>query len=217
LLLEEIENRYRHIFEKRVIVNVGRLVQAKGQWHLIRAFSDVIKKIPELNLIIIGEGELESYLKELIIEMGLEKNVFLLGYQKNPFKFIAKSQLFAMSSLYEGFPVTLVEAAACKIPVLSTNCRSGPSEIFGCRDEEKFSTKVVRTECGILTPVFDGKKRTAGKPLTDEELIFSDEMNRMLDNLEFSRLMADNLYERSKKFGRDKILQTWNDILGIIK
>jgi glycosyltransferase involved in cell wall biosynthesis len=217
LMHEKIEDRYRHIFEKKVIVNVGRPVEAKGQWHLIRAFSNVLKSIPDLNLVIIGEGELESYLKELIIEMGLENNVFLLGYQKNPFKFIAKSELYAMSSIYEGFPVTLVEAATCRIPVLSTNCRSGPSEVFGCGGEEKFSAKVVRTECGILTPVFDGKKRTTGEPLTDKEQIFSDEMKRMLDNPELSRLMAENLYERSKKFGRDKILNRWNDILEITK
>ena len=95
---------------------MGRLTRPKGQWHLIRALSYVKKEIEDVKLLILGQGELKGYLKELVDKLDLRNNVEFLGYQRNPFKYIASSDLFVFSSLYEGFGNVLVEAMACGVP-----------------------------------------------------------------------------------------------------
>ena len=83
----------RSIFDDNlVIITVGRLTRQKGQWHLIRAFKKVKEVFPESKLIILGEGELEIYLKELVTELNLKNDVLFFHFQKNPFKFMAKAK-----------------------------------------------------------------------------------------------------------------------------
>src|SRR5699024_8973667 len=118
------------IFENPTIVTVGRLAEQKGQWHLIRALNKVKKEIPDVKLIILGEGELEDYLKKLVNDYKLTENVHFLGFQKNPFKYITKSDMYVFPSLYEGFPNALAEGMVCGLPVISSDCESGPREIL---------------------------------------------------------------------------------------
>ena len=155
---EYIEDKYVQLFERPTIVTVGSLTKQKGQWHLIRAFKLVKEKIPNLNLIIIGQGELEGYLKSLINDLDLNDDIHLLGYQKNPFKYITKSNLFVFPSLYEGFPNALCEAMACGIPVISTDCKSGPREILAPNTNTELTTSEIEYgEHGILIPLISGK------------------------------------------------------------
>ena len=78
----------------------------------------------------IGEGEQRNYLENLIDELGLRNKVFLLGFQKNPYNFLSNSDIFVLSSRWEGFGHVIVEAMATGTAVISTNCKSGPSEII---------------------------------------------------------------------------------------
>ena len=141
--LAKIPLNNQEIFRYPVIITVGRLIKEKGHKCLINAFKQVQEQISEAKLVILGEGGLEKDLKELAKELKLE--VCFLGFQKNPFKFLARSEVFVLSSLTEGFPNSLVEAMACSIPVISTDCPSGPNEII--QDQEN----------GILIPVNDEK------------------------------------------------------------
>ncbi|MFW9821457.1 MAG: glycosyltransferase, partial [Candidatus Thorarchaeota archaeon] len=61
----------------------------------------------------------------------LEKKIYLLGSIKNPYKYISKADIFVLSSLHEGLPTVLIEALACGLPIISTNCETGPKEILG--------------------------------------------------------------------------------------
>ena len=126
---EKIENL--EVFDKSlpVVIAVGRLTKAKDYYTMLKAFSIVLNSVPS-RLLIIGEGDERSKIENIIKELGINKNVFLLGFQKNPLKYMVKADVFVLSSILEGFPNVLVEAMACGVPVVSTDCQSGPSEII---------------------------------------------------------------------------------------
>jgi glycosyltransferase involved in cell wall biosynthesis len=150
-----------------VIINVGRMVRAKGQWHLVRAFKYVSDEVQNAHLVILGDGPLRNYLTKLKNELGLQDKVIFLGWHSNPFKYLARSTLFCLPSLWEGFG-NVVESLACGLPVMSADCLSGPREILAPRTEYKVERlrEPEYGEYGILMPVMDGKLYTANDPLT---------------------------------------------------
>ena len=79
---------------------------------------------------IIGEGEDETRLKKLSIKLGIEKRIYFLGYQKNVFNYLARSECFILTSLWEDPGFVLVEAALAGIPIISSECPNGPKEII---------------------------------------------------------------------------------------
>ncbi|HLV10101.1 MAG TPA: glycosyltransferase [Halanaerobiales bacterium] len=197
---EELEEEYRHIFNKPTIINVGRLSKQKGQEQLLRSFKMVKEEINEVQLVILGKGELESYLKNLTDRLGLE-DVHFLGFKSNPFKYIANSILYVFPSLYEGFPNALVEAMVCKIPVISADCRSGPREILAPdTDIYKSTNGIEYADYGILFPVGDGETlaETVCQLLRDRHVLN-----------EYSQLS----FERAKDFSISTILRRWENEL----
>jgi len=112
-----------------VILAIGRLEVQKNFPNLFRAFALVKQQTPA-RLIILGEGSERNRLTAMLAEMGLEDNVSLAGFVGNPAAYMAHSAVFAMSSSWEGMPVALIEALALGIPVVSTDCPSGPSEVL---------------------------------------------------------------------------------------
>ena len=112
-----------------VILAVGRLVPAKEFDALIRVFSRVILKKPS-RLMILGEGPERQNLENLIQELGLEDSVTLSGFLEDPYPFISHASLFVLCSRHEGLPGALIEAMAFGIPLVATDCPSGPREIL---------------------------------------------------------------------------------------
>lgn len=112
-----------------IIIGVGRLSLPKGFDTLIRAFNIVQKKM-DARLVILGEGDKRKELEQLVEELGLNEKVWMPGYEKNPYRYIKKADLFVLSSLFEGLPNVLIEALALGIPCVSTRCKSGPKEIL---------------------------------------------------------------------------------------
>ena len=125
-----------------VILGVGRLGKEKGFTALIHAF-DIVRRIRAARLMILGEGQERPMLEALVHKLGLQEDVELPGYVLNPYPYISGSQVFVLSSIYEGLPNTLIEAMACGTTVVATDCPSGPREIL---DNGKF---------GQLVPVGD--------------------------------------------------------------
>lgn len=111
------------------ILAVGRLSREKGFLYLLRAYALIKEKINE-KLVILGEGPDEQMLKSLTKDLGIQKEVYFLGFQNNPYKFMKNASIFVLSSLNEGFPNVLIEAMACRTSVVATNCTSGPGEII---------------------------------------------------------------------------------------
>jgi glycosyltransferase involved in cell wall biosynthesis len=112
-----------------LIVACGRLKALKGFGFLIDALKEVRQTTPA-NLLIVGEGEERAALERKIRRLQLQDCVRLVGFQENPFKYMAAADLFVLSSLFEGFGNVIVEAMACGVPVVATDCPYGPREII---------------------------------------------------------------------------------------
>nr|WP_310489428.1 glycosyltransferase [Chamaesiphon sp. VAR_69_metabat_338] len=125
-----------------VILGVGKLEPQKDFPNLIRAFAKVRQDRPA-RLVILGWGPDRPELAALIETLGLAADVALLGYVENPYAYMSKSSVFVLSSAWEGLPTVLIEAMALGIPVVSTDCESGPAEIL------------AGGQYGYLTPVGD--------------------------------------------------------------
>lgn len=198
----------------RIVINAGRLTHQKGQWHLIRAFKEVVKKHPSTALVILGEGELKPYLEELIKDSGLSENVFLLGFHNNPYPFLKRSDIFAFSSLFEGFGNILLEAMACGLPVVSCDCDAGPRELMAPQsDLHCFADKVQTEQYGILTKVMDGTKYKAEDPLSKEEKMFAEAISKMLDDEAVLNRYKACSSDRIKDFSKEMILKEWEKVL----
>jgi glycosyltransferase involved in cell wall biosynthesis len=112
------------------LITVGRLLEQKDQATLIQAFALFVKGTPHAHLYIIGIGKELEALEDLSQKLEVKNRVSFLGFKENPFAYIAKCDLFVLSSKYEGFGNVIVEALATGVNVVSTNCPSGPAEIL---------------------------------------------------------------------------------------
>jgi len=124
-----------HVFNQNFLdfpymVSIGRLHNQKGYKYLIDAYSRIHKKIPH-KLIILGEGPLINDLKKQVEKNNLKKKIIFGGFIKNPYPILKNADLFVLSSLYEGMPNALLEAISLEVPIISSDCPSGPREILG--------------------------------------------------------------------------------------
>jgi glycosyltransferase involved in cell wall biosynthesis len=115
--------------EPPVVLAAGRLHPQKGFDILLRAFA-VVRTATPCRLIIMGEGDERTRLEDLAQALGVNDDVSLVGFVQNPYAMMSRAATFVVSSRWEGFSVVLLEALACGVPVVSTNCASGPSEIL---------------------------------------------------------------------------------------
>ena len=125
-----------------VIVAFGRLVSRKGFSDLLNAFR-LVRSQMSSHLVFIGDGEERLKLEKLALDLDLREDVKFLGFLENPFQCISTSDIFVLSSHWEGFGNVIIEAMACGVPVISTDCPFGPDEII---------TDGVN---GLLVPVAD--------------------------------------------------------------
>lgn len=176
---EQIDHPWFQPGEPPVLLGVGRLVSQKDFFTLIEAFAKV-RANRTARLMILGEGEQRSQLKTRIRQLGLEQDVALPGFTENPYAYMAKAALFILSSRFEGFGNVVAEALACGVPVVSTDCPSGPSEIL---EEEKY---------GKLVPIADPAAMATA----------------ILDTLD-TPIDAELLKQRSLKFERDLIVDQY--------
>jgi len=127
LAQEDIDSNL--LSDKPLIISVGRLTKQKDHITLLKAFNKIYPKI-NCNLYIVGEGSERDNLEKFIINNNIGDRVKLLGYQNNPWKFMSKSELFILPSIWEGFGNVIVESMLIGIPVISSDCPSGPREIL---------------------------------------------------------------------------------------
>jgi len=170
------------------IVSVGRLTPQKDFETLLCAFSLVLEVRPDVSLLILGEGELRQKLEGLAVELGIRDKLIMPGFVSNPYAVMKQADLFVLSSRWEGLPNTLLEALALGLPVVATDCPSGPAEILS------------NGKYGKLVPVGDSKALAKA-------------ILHMLD----TPINRDLLESRAKKFSIDKIVDEFLDLFFLEK
>lgn len=196
------------------IVTMGRLVSQKGQWHLIRAFGEVLKEVENAKLLIMGEGPLEQSLKKLAEERGLGDKVILTGYVKNPHSILQYCEMFVFPSLFEGLGNVLLETLAFDMPIISCDCPSGPREILAPDTDFNISTKKMELcKYGILVPVMDGKHFNADDELTNEEKELAKAIVLLHKDEKLRSGYREKAKERIKDFDNGVIIKEWEKIL----
>ncbi|MCG3651913.1 glycosyltransferase [Aliarcobacter butzleri] len=196
--IEELSKKDIEFQKKRfTFVTVGRLDSGKNHKLLIEAVKDF-----NADLWIIGDGELKEGLQKYINELNLNDKVYLLGKKENPFSFLSKADCFVFSSNYEGFPNVLVEALACGLPIISTDCQSGPREILAPTSNISFqlNDKIEFAEYGVLTPIKNVEK-------------LKEAMNLMINDENLRKNYQDKAKQRANDFKIEKIIKQYERIL----
>jgi GalNAc-alpha-(1->4)-GalNAc-alpha-(1->3)-diNAcBac-PP-undecaprenol alpha-1,4-N-acetyl-D-galactosaminyltransferase len=173
----------------KTVVAMGRMEPQKGFDRLLAAFTECAERHPEWTLRIVGEGSGRRFLQELAIKSGLEPRIRLDTITKEPEKVFRDSDLFVLSSRYEGFPTALLEAMACGLAVISFDCPTGPREII--RDGID----------GILVP-------------PDNVEALARAMDRLMGAEQERRRLATRAVEVSERFGLPRVMAMWSEVLG---
>lgn len=182
---ESISPEEESIFDKKVVINVGRLTGQKGQDLLLEAFSKL--DMNQYNLLIIGEGNSLESLQEVCKILNIEKNVFFLGHKGNPFKYIKRADVFALTSHYEGFGRVVLESIALETPVVAFNSIGGHNEL-------------LENECGILVEYKNIKKFAAG-------------MEEVTNNNELREKIVRNSYKSLDNYSLEKHIEQYIELI----
>lgn len=185
-----------------VFIMVGRLEVHKRHSLVIEAFSRLQDSNSELW--ILGQGPMESKLISLINDLELKERVKLLGFDKNPYKYMAQADCFILSSTREGFPNVLVEALACGLPVISSDCHSGPREILAPNSSvsKKIKNEIELSKYGILFPV-------------DKVDYLYTAMIKMIEDKEIYDNYKKIVKSRASEFSLNKIIDQYKKVLEI--
>ncbi len=210
---EPIEEYEELLTEKFIFINIGRLSYQKGQWYLIRSFKEVTNRYKDAILFILGDGDLKPKLIELIKELKLENNVYLVGNQENVYPFLKMSECFVLSSLFEGFPLTLIEALSMDLPIISVDCLSGPRECL-CPDIDldQLVDYPYFGEYGILIEPFEKKLKSSNDKLDAKEQMLSNLMIKFIEDPNLRKKYSYGL-DRARNFDEHMIIDQWERIL----
>jgi GalNAc-alpha-(1->4)-GalNAc-alpha-(1->3)-diNAcBac-PP-undecaprenol alpha-1,4-N-acetyl-D-galactosaminyltransferase len=178
----------KKLLDRPALLAVGRLDMHKGYDLLLEAFARLKDRHPTWTLTILGEGPSRRELETLGQRLGFADRVRFLGSVSNPYDFFAQADIFVMASRYEGFPLALCEAMACGLPVIATDCPSGPKEII--RDGVD----------GVLVPNEDVEALTSA-------------INGLIEDEAKRQRLSSRAPDVIERFGLEKVMGTWEDLL----
>lgn len=189
----------------KTVVSCGRFCKEKGFEHLIRAIA--FQNDEDIGLVLVGDGEYKERYMRIIKEKNIEKHVYFTGFQKNPYKYMSRCSCFVLSSISEGFPNVLAEAMALGLPVISTNCRSGPAEILR-KDNDYLAVTTEYKNCdfGIMTPGFDEENIS----LATTQLGMA--ISVLLSKDDLMKHYAEQSKQRVEAFSEETMRKRLNDI-----
>ncbi len=184
-----LEGDYEPLENVKNIATFGRLSKQKNHQLIIKAFSQISNKYPDVCMKIYGEGEEEKNIRELIVQFGLVNRVRLMGNTKNVKEKMLETDIFVLSSNYEGLPNALIEAMAVGIPCISTECPTGPRDL-------------IKNEVnGLLVPCND----TSAMASAMERLLLSYELRKKLGIAANKKIKEEYTIERIIKQLENKI------------
>ncbi len=187
--MSDVQVSSQSSFQRPFVTTIGRLVEEKGIDLLLYAFARLADRFPHWSLHVFGEGPLRSSLEVLREKLGLSACIQFHGLIRNPHEVLVQADLFVLPSRAEGFPNAMLQAMACGLPVIATDCSSGPREI------------IHHGEDGLLVP-------------TENEEQLSTAMQRLMDNEEDRRRLGNNARKVSQRYSLERIMSLWEDILG---
>lgn len=197
---------------KKLIVAVGRFCKEKAFENLILAFKECREKMDDIGLVLIGDGEPKSECVDAVNQAGLEADVYFAGFQKNPYKYMAFCDAFVLSSRSEGFPNVLAEAMALSLPVISTNCLTGPAEIL-MKNCDYSIAKETFEECdyGIITPRYGSQDESHAISQLSEAIV------HLLSDEELMKKYGKLAKERAADFSADAAVEKLEEIFTVLK
>ncbi len=187
-------------FDRFTFVNLARFDPQKDHTTLVEAFRILDNK--DTQLLLLGQGQRFEEIKKLVRSFGLEKNILLLGFQRNPFKYLSRAGCFVFSSVFEGQGQVMMEAMACGLPVISTDCEAGPRELLAPGTNAGFvgGKTVEQGEYGVLVPVGNAPA-------------LAEAMREMMDSSELQTLYKQKGYERVKGCDMEVVLSQIRPIM----
>lgn len=196
------------------IVCVGRLTYQKGQWHIIKAFSEIEKVFPNLKLYILGEGEYKDKLFDLVSLLQLEGKVIFSGFVDRPLDYVRNSKAFVFPSMYEGLGNSLLEAISCGTPIVSSDCDAGPREILAPDTDYRYRIKdnIEFAQYGVLVPV-DNSHELSSCYLTNNEKLMAKAVIELLKNNDLQQKYKLLSKKRANDFSKKIICEEWEKIL----
>lgn len=192
---------------KKIIVAVGRFCKEKAFENLILAFKECCNKMDDIGLVFVGDGELKEDCIKIAKEQGMEEDVCFTGYQNNPYKYMTHCDTFVLSSRSEGFPNVLAEAMALSLPVISTNCLTGPAEIL-MKNCDYSIAKDTFEECdyGIITPRYNPQDESHAITQLAEAIV------HLLSDEELMKKYGKLAGERAADFSADAAVEKLEEI-----
>jgi glycosyltransferase involved in cell wall biosynthesis len=172
---------------RRVLLGVGRLSVEKNFAALVGAFGLLAPRHPDWDLVILGEGPARAALEAQVRDAGLQGRVFLPGRVGNPGEWYGHAALYGMSSDFEGFPNTLVEAMACGLPAVSFDCDTGPRDI------------IRHGLDGLLVP-------------PGQAALFGAALDLLMRNDDLRRAFASRATQVRERFSMPKVAAMWEDL-----
>lgn len=197
---------------------MGRITYPKAQWLLPKVLKRVQETVPGARLVILGEGPMDVKIKEEADQSGLavytpqspigEKgfDIYMPGFTVNPYPYLKKAAVFIKSSVYEGFPNVIIEAMASGLPIISSDCTSGPREILS--PDTPVSTtahKLEEAPYGLLTPVYSEETNNLEQYLTAA----SGAVIEILTNSEKKNYYIKQSLERAAQYEKEIIMRQW--------
>lgn len=197
------------------LITMGRLEEVKGQWLLIYAVDQLKTIYPYIRLSILGEGALSGLLKDQIKELKLEENVILMGFQKDTMKYLHDSDIFCLSSRYEGMPNSLLEAMSYGLPVISTDIPHGPKEILNPLEIEIYDNDeiIIKEKYGLLVD-YGNKPISESVGIKDDNIVrqFVHKIQLLIENKELYSHYSSQSLRRANDFSKIIAINQWLDL-----